>query len=143
VSVDYDTFYIVVNALVIREDLLLLGRRKDVIGDGTWALPGGHLESGEHIIAAGRRELAEETGLAATVFKFVGLVNTPRLGSRGHYLQIGLLAKDATGEAALQEPDKCAEWRWFALAELPDDLFVGHDALIELFRSQAYFRDSR
>lgn len=44
-------------------DLVLVGRRKGSHGAGLWALPGGWLEWGEPLDAAGARELAEETGI--------------------------------------------------------------------------------
>ncbi len=34
---------------LLQVKLLLLGRRKNCYGEGTWALPGGHLEHGESI----------------------------------------------------------------------------------------------
>ena len=141
-SDSYDTFYVGVNVFVVRDNKLLLGKRKHVFGDGTWALPGGHLENKESMKAAGIRELDEETGMSATDLEFVGLVNTPR-GSRGHYLQIGFLAKDATGEPELREPDRCNEWQWFKLNNLPEEIFDGHDRLIQAFLNKSYFTDSK
>jgi len=138
----YDAFYVGVNVFVVVDNKLLLGKRKHVFGDGTWALPGGHLENKESMRAAGIRELDEETGMTATDLEFVGLVNTPR-GSRGHYLQVGFLAKDATGEPNLREPDRCYEWQWFELDKLPDEIFDGHDRLIQTFLDKSYFTDSK
>lgn len=137
----YDTFYVGVNVFVIKGDKLLLGKRKHIFGDGTWALPGGHLENKESMKSAGIRELNEETGMSATELKFVGLVNTPR-GSRGHYLQIGFVAEHTTGEPVLREPDRCYEWQWFELDKLPEEIFDGHDRLIKIFLDKSYFSDS-
>ena len=53
-----------VAVIVIRDGRVLLGRRKGAHGDGTWALPGGHLEYFEAIEDCARREVFEETGLS-------------------------------------------------------------------------------
>ena len=138
---DRDTFYIGVNVFVVRDGKLLLGLRKNVFGDGMWALPGGHLEEGESMAAAGLRELDEETGMTGSQLEFVGLANTPR-GSRGHYVQVGFVVRDAQGEPQLCEPDKCYRWQWFDLRELPEEIFSGHDRLIDVFKSKSYFSDN-
>ncbi len=53
-----------IGAVVIdRENRILLVKRGHPPGEGYWAVPGGHLEYGEHIIDACLRELKEETGV--------------------------------------------------------------------------------
>jgi 8-oxo-dGTP diphosphatase len=71
-------FPVGVNIFVVRDGKLLLGKRKNVYGNGEWGLPGGHLESGETMVQAAARELDEETGLFARDFSFVNLVNDVR-----------------------------------------------------------------
>lgn len=138
----YDAFYVGANVLVVREGKLLMGKRKNIAGDGTWALPGGHLEHGESIAAAAARELEEETGLVARNLTFVGLVNNPKDKGK-HYIQLGFRADGVTGEPELREPDRCSEWRWFPLDDLPEITFGGHDRLIKLMKEDAYFSDSK
>ena len=46
-------------AIAIQEGKVLLGKRKGLIGDATWAPPGGHLEYGESVDACAARELLE------------------------------------------------------------------------------------
>ena len=45
------------------ENLLLLERANTGLMDGRYALPGGHLQSGESIVGAAVREVREEAGI--------------------------------------------------------------------------------
>lgn len=130
------SFPIGINVFVVRDGKILLGLRKNVFGDGSWGLPGGHLEDREGMTSAAHRELKEETGLEAKSFKFIGLANNAERGNGQHYIQIGFLAQHVTGEPQLTEPDKCSEWRWFNLNELPEPIFIGHQQLLRLFQEK-------
>ena len=125
-------FFIGVNVFVVRDGKLLLGKRKNCYGAGTWALPGGHLEQGEKLVAGAARELMEETGLSAESFEFTNIVNDPSTKKR-HYLQIGFLAIGVKGEPDNKEPERCEEWCWFDLSALPENIFPNHKKQIELF----------
>jgi 8-oxo-dGTP diphosphatase len=57
---------------------ILLGRRKGGSGEGTWSLPGGHLEVGESFEECARREVMEETALPLHNIRFT-TVNNVRL----------------------------------------------------------------
>jgi len=136
----YQTFHVGINVFVIKDGQLLLGKRKNVYGDGTWGLPGGHLETGEAMMDAAARELMEETGLCAASFEFSSLVNNRN--SNKPYLQIGFIAQEVKGEPEVKEPDRCEAWQWFPFDHLPIDLFPPHTRLIENFLHQSIFADS-
>jgi 8-oxo-dGTP pyrophosphatase MutT (NUDIX family) len=42
------------------------------LADGSWELPGGTLEPGEHFMEAARREVREEVGGQLVTFEFIG-----------------------------------------------------------------------
>ena len=138
-----DSFNVGINAFVLREGKLLLGERINdewPSGNG-WGLPGGHFERGESMKFRASQELEEETGLHAEDFEFAALSNNDR--GDVHYIQIAFLAKGVEGkEPEVREPDKCREWKWFALGELPEDIFIGHQGLIEVFLNNKQFIDS-
>lgn len=50
-------------AFIRKGNKILLGLRKNCFGEGTWGLPGGHLEFQEKIVEAVKRELQEEIGV--------------------------------------------------------------------------------
>ncbi|MBT3230615.1 NUDIX domain-containing protein [Candidatus Uhrbacteria bacterium] len=129
-----------VNVFVMRDGKLLLGQRKHCSGEGSWGLPGGHLEHGESMESAGLRELMEETGLQADSLTFVNIVNDRSRGQ--HYIQTGFLANNISGEVGVMEPDRCECWEWFDVDLLPKNLFHGHEAQIEIFRQDKIFRDN-
>jgi len=121
-----------VEGFIVENDSLLLGKRKGVVGEGEWGLPGGHLER-ESLEQCLERELWEELGVRVESQRLIALDNNPsNIG--GHYLHIGFLIEKYSGEISNKEPDKCSEWRFFPLDSLPENIFSAHKREIELFR---------
>lgn len=105
---------------------LLLGLRKSKHGEGTWCPPGGHLEYGESFEQAAVRETKEETGLLIKEenTSISGVTNDFFEESGKHYITIHLTAHKFEGQPVVCEPNKCAEWKWFDLNNLPEKLFL-------------------
>jgi 8-oxo-dGTP diphosphatase len=104
---------------------VLLGFRKNHLGDGTWAPPGGHLEIGERFEDAAIRETMEETGLHVDSknVKIAGMTNDFFKESGKHYVVIHMICHKFDGEVMLMEPDACEKWQWFDSGNLPSPLF--------------------
>ena len=118
-----------VGVLLLREGKILLGRRRGSHGEGTWAPPGGHLESGEGVEQCARREAREETGLE---LDRVGPApwTHDRFPSEGkEYVTLFVVAEATAGEPELREPDRCAGWEWFPWIGLPAPLFAPLETL--------------
>ena len=105
---------------------LLLGLRKSPHDCGTWCPPGGHLEFGESNEEAAVRETKEETGMiiSAGDIWFEGVTNDFYPASGKHYITLHLFCKKYLGEPRVMEPQKCAEWKWFDIDNLPENLML-------------------
>jgi 8-oxo-dGTP diphosphatase len=119
---------------VVRSDVgVLLGLRKNTFGEGTWGLPGGHLEIGETIFEAATRELMEEVGIRPLGLR-VACVTDPQ-PEANHHMQIGVEVLGYEGRITVREPDRCAGWRFFPLDALPEALFVGSVTVLDSVRA--------
>ena len=107
----------------MRNGCVLLGERIGSHGAGTWAPPGGHLEDGEDIAACATRELREETGLELGDWRRGpwSIDDFADIGRR--YVTLFVITHNVKGEPERNEPNKCAQWRWFPWTDLPLPLF--------------------
>jgi 8-oxo-dGTP diphosphatase len=119
-----------VAVIVVRDGRVLLGRRKNAHGAGTWALPGGHLEYFESIEDCARREVAEETGLKIGNVRHCAYTNDRFQAEGKHYVTLFVAAEHRSGEAVVREPDKCEAWRWFSWDDLPRPRFLPLENLL-------------
>ncbi len=111
-----------VAVLIINQGKILLGERIGSHGAHTWATPGGHLEMGESIEACAVREVLEETGLEISAIKQLGYTNDI-FDATKHYITLYVTATSASQDATIMEVDKCTQWQWFDMTELPSPLF--------------------
>ncbi len=86
-----------VDAIVYREDKILMVKRKNPPFEGAWALPGGFVEYGERVEDALIRELKEETGLEAVEPRLFNVYSDPGRDPRGHVVSLCFTAQ-ALGE---------------------------------------------
>lgn len=110
--------------IIIRDNKVLLGRRKNAHGAGSWCFPGGHLEFNEEFIECAQREVREETGLRLKNIKPATFTNDIFTEEGRHYITLFFTAECDSGEPQLLEPNKCEGWAWFAWDNLPQPLFL-------------------
>ena len=60
---------------VVKDGKILFGKGKGAHGEGTWSLPGGHLEFNEYWEDCAKREALEETGLNVKNVRFLIATN--------------------------------------------------------------------
>jgi len=118
-----------VATILIKDGTVLLGKRKGSHSEGTWAMPGGHLEMNETPIECAKRELLEETGLIAHACEEGGWAYDQIEGKL--YITLFFQITDFEGSPQLLEPHKCEGWHWFFLDDLPSPLFKSVESLIQ------------
>jgi 8-oxo-dGTP diphosphatase len=118
-----------VGVIIVRNRLVLLGKRKGGHGAGTWATPGGHLEFGETVEECARRETLEETGLILRAVFDGPFTNNLFEVERKHYVTLFVVSPSESGEPQLLEPQKCCGWEWFSWDHLPSPLFKSLETL--------------
>jgi 8-oxo-dGTP diphosphatase len=113
-----------VGVILLKENKVLLGKRKGSHGDGSWAFAGGHLEFKEDLEECAKREALEETSLHVKNIRFATLTNDIFENENKHYVTIFMTCDYDSGELKIMEPDKCEKWEWFEWGNLPEPLFI-------------------
>ena len=113
-----------IGAIVIKNNKVLLGKRKNSHGEGTWCFPGGHLEFNEKIEECGKREVLEEAGIKIKNIKLGPFTNDIFKKEGKHYVTLFLISDYDSGKVRVMEPDKFEKWGWFEWGKLPKPLFL-------------------
>jgi 8-oxo-dGTP diphosphatase len=113
-----------VAVLVRRGEQVLLTHRKGSHGAGTWAPPGGHLDTGESFEDCAIREVREETGVTISEPRFLAVTNDIFEDEGRHYATIWMEAQVEAGEARVNSPREMSELGWFDWDDLPQPRFL-------------------
>ena len=130
-----------INSIILNDkDEILLGRRINKYGAGTYCFPGGKLRKGETFEQCIIREVMEETGLIVKEedIEIINIVNTIKKEVNTHFLQIGALIKKYEGIPVIGEPHKCDDLRFFPLDNLPE-IFEPNRPNIELYKENLVY----
>lgn len=122
-------------AFIKKDNQILLGLRKNCFGAGTWGLPGGHLEFRERLAEGLNRELQEEIGVGFREQDFQLACVTDGIDSDGgrHHVHVSFEVNYGGEEIALKEPDRCEEWKFFPVDDLPENLFPPHSKIVNKY----------
>lgn len=131
------SFVIVVHTLVFNAaaELLLLRRANTGFMDGHYALPGGHRQTGEKVVAAAVRECREEARVDIADIKPV--VVMPYDGGVDFIFE----ATRWSGTPGIGEPDKCDEVLFAPTDALPSPTVTFVKAALECRAQGVWFRE--
>jgi ADP-ribose pyrophosphatase YjhB (NUDIX family) len=129
-----------VGVMILKDNKVLLGLRNpnkikvssELQGQGTWTMPGGKVEFMEKLVDAAKRELEEETSLKATNLEL--LCVSDDMTDTAHYVTVGFIVKEFTGEVKTMEPETIMEWKWFDLNDLPTNLYNPSKVVLEKYQ---------
>lgn len=110
-------------AVVVKEDRVLLVKRRNEPDAGLWGFPGGHVDLGETATEAAVRELREETGIVAHPIRYLTnvdvIVRDDADAVRFHFLLAAVLCEYVSGTQVAQDDVSDAQWHLF------DDILNG------------------
>ena len=124
---------------------ILIGKRKASHAP-YYSIPGGHLELGETFEKAAIKEVSEETGLIIRNPKVIAVTNNLRTyrEENKHYVSVILYTNEYEGQCVVMEPEKCEEWLWCHLDEIPNPQFDASEYAIECFlRGKFYIENQK
>jgi ADP-ribose pyrophosphatase len=136
--------HIGVGTMLIRNNKLLLIKRKYNPDAGCWSIPGGHLDLGERVEDAAVRETLEETGFKTRINKLAGIIDKIMHDVEGnveyHYVLLNYFVEQVEGDVD-QEPiaaDDALEAKFVSFTELKDYNLT--DSLIKLLKNLKIYK---
>lgn len=107
-------------AVVIRDGMVLLVKRRNEPDAGLWGFPGGHVDLGETAMDAALRELREETTIVARPSRYLTNVDVIEHDDSGavrfHFLLAAVLCEYMSGEPIAQ--DDVSDARWWSVEDV-------------------------
>lgn len=118
---------ITADGILIKNQQILLVKRKNQPFKGKWALPGGFVEYEEKTEDTVIREVLEETGLKTKINQLAGVYSDPDRDPRGHTITVAYILDIIGGE--LVAGDDASDVKFFNVKELPN-LSFDHSKII-------------
>lgn len=125
----YNNRPIAIDAVIVKNEKLVLIKRGADPFKGYWGLPGGHVDWDETIEDAVIREVKEEVGVTVTHLKLLGVYSSPTRSPK----QSVALAYVCEVEGELKAGDDAVDVGLYPFDSLPSPLAFDHGWIIENF----------
>lgn len=112
-----------IDALIVKDNKILLIQRGAEPFKGFWGTPGGYVGWDESTEETVKREVKEETNLEVTETKMVGVYSSPDRHPK-QVINIVYLVKVKDQE--IKHGDDALDAQWFDLDNLPDQMALDH-----------------
>ncbi|MFA7243794.1 MAG: NUDIX domain-containing protein [Patescibacteria group bacterium] len=136
-----------VGVMILRGGKILLGLRNEdaekasseLHGEGTWTMPGGKMDFQEKLVDLCFRETKEETGIEIAKDKLKLISIQENITADKHFITLGFLSENFSGEPKVCEPDEIIEWRWFPIADIPENIFPPSKQVLDHYLNHKIF----
>ncbi len=132
--------HVTVNAIVIKDNQVLMGLRAPVKGltmleSRKWALLGGFFGFGENLETAVKREVMEESGWEITNLRLFRINDNPGRPKEDRQNVDMVFVADAVKQVGVNDAE-ISELKWFSLDTLPpsDQIAFDHAEDLELYK---------
>jgi len=117
------------DGIILENGKILLLKRAIYPFQGYWELPGGHVEYGETVESAVKREMKEELGVSVSIKKLFGVYSNLKKDPRHHAVTVFYLLKKGKGKISISHED--SEFKYFSLNNLPKKIAFDHRKILK------------
>lgn len=131
--------HITVNAIVIKNNKVLLGKRgtvngKPMLESGKWGLLGGYFERDESLVQAIKREVVEESGWEIKDVRLIRINDNPNRPKENRQ-NVDIIFSAKAIKQIKQPDEEVKELKWFDLNKLPprNTIAFDHGEILDLY----------
>ena len=117
-----------VDGIFLKDNKILLVKQAHYPFINSWVIPGGHVEYGETVGKAIKREMKEELGVSVKIKKLFGVYSDPKRDPRYHTTSVVYLLEKRKGKIRLNK--ESSEFKYFPLNNLPKKIGFDHRKII-------------
>lgn len=132
---------LMVDGIILKNKKILLVKRVIYPFSGYWVLPGGHVNYGERVEEALKREMKEELGITVKIKKLIGVYSDPRRDPRYHTVSVVYLCQPIRQAQSrkIRLSREASEFKYFSLNNLPRKIGFDHWKIINDLKNSINF----